>query len=63
MNLTTQKLSTEDKIRSYFLKEYNVNITDADMPEVRESMYYLGSAIARFVALQEEKRNTKIVRG
>ena len=60
---SNQNNNAEDKIRSYFLKEYDVNISDADMPEVRQSMYYLGSAIARFVALQEEKRNTKTIRG
>jgi hypothetical protein len=59
MNRIIQKLSIEDKIRTYFLKKYNVKISDADMPEVRQSMFYLGSAIARYVVLQEEKRDTK----
>lgn len=53
----------EDKIRSYFLKEYNVEISEADMPEVHQSLIHLGAAIARYVELQEEKHNTKTVRG
>lgn len=54
---------SEQRIREYFRTRYNIEIPDADMPEVRQSMFYLGSAIARYVVLQEEKRNTKSIRG
>lgn len=54
---------TEQRIREYFRSHYNIEIPDEDMPEVRQNLFHLGSAIARHIELQEEKRNTKTVRG
>ena len=56
-------MSQDDKIKQYFLSKYNISFNESEFLEVRQSLYFLGKAISRYVVLQEQKRNTKSLEG
>lgn len=48
-------LVSEEEIREYFKRKYNLDMTEADYQEVSQSMYYLGKAI--YLYLQKTKND------
>lgn len=45
--------SSEQKIRDYFKRKYNWDMTDADYQETSQSLYYLGKAIYKSLVIRK----------
>ena len=45
----------KDKVRSFLQARYNIEPSDADVLESCQSLYYIGKARARYIALKYGK--------
>lgn len=59
--------NSEQDIRNYFKKKYNLKLTNKDYLEVSQSLYFLGKAIYRSLQLKYKSdtvniKNKKILR-